>query len=779
MKPIAEVKATNLNSNKISLSNANGQFNIQFNTVDSILFEHLTYETLIICAKDILQAQFTVSLSPKNNQLDEVSITIDAIRENAREQAITMSILDNKSIQLSGISNSASLLEQSGHIMVQKTQGGGGSPILRGFEANKVLLIVDGIRMNNAIYRNGHLQNSLTIDHAILDKIEVIYGAGSVLYGSDALGGVIHYRTFSPLFCTDEKTKSSAEFSSSIASATQTATIHAHQTFSSHKWASLISFTANSYGDTKMGGNRNNYEAFDNYSHNWGLVPHIAAKTYNGLDTIINNPNSLVQKRTGYKQYDAIYKLRYKQSKLTEYFVNIQLSTSSNIQRFDKLNDYSGDILKYADYYYGPQKRLLAAGGKINRNKKHFDYSKTIFAYQQLEESRVSRRMYNYDELHQIEKVNIFSVNSDYKKQFSKQKRFYYGYEAITNSIVSKAHYLDIFSLTQIPAQTRYPDAGSYTFSASSYTDYIYEFSNNWQLNTGVRLSYNYLSSNFNDTSFTQFPFEQINLQNLMPSGSVNISYQHNKAKLTFIQSSGFRSPNVDDYGKIRANDGFITLPNTDLMPEYTWHSELLTEYQSEKFNFSFSVFHDLLFNAIVRTTSSFNGADSLFYDGENYQIIINTNAEKAQIYGVAANSKLKIQTAWINTDYLEWSTSANYTKGTNLTQNVPLGHIPPFFMRSDLSYFVKNTETKLWFKYNDAKPLILMSPYGEDKEDEGTIYGYPSWWTLNFKFNISINDYLNAYFVLENIFDKHYKSFASAISAPGRNLILGLRVEI
>ena len=80
-------------------------------------------------------------------------------------------------------------------IRVQKSQGGGGSPVIRGFEANRVLLVLDGVRMNNGIFRSGHLQNAITVDPNSLERVEIIYGSSSVGYGSDALGGVVHYYT--------------------------------------------------------------------------------------------------------------------------------------------------------------------------------------------------------------------------------------------------------------------------------------------------------------------------------------------------------------------------------------------------------------------------------------------------------------------------------------------------------------------------------------------------------------------------------------------------------
>ena len=66
------------------------------------------------------------------------------------------------------------MLELSPGIRIQKSQGGGGSPAIRVFEANRVLIVVDGVRMNNAIYRSGHLQNSITVDPNNIDRVEII-----------------------------------------------------------------------------------------------------------------------------------------------------------------------------------------------------------------------------------------------------------------------------------------------------------------------------------------------------------------------------------------------------------------------------------------------------------------------------------------------------------------------------------------------------------------------------------------------------------------------------
>ena len=95
---------------------------------------------------------------------------------------------------------SADLLGQSGNVFIQKSQLGGGSPMIRGFATNRVLLVADGVRMNNAIYRSGNLQNVISIDPLSTETAEVIFGPGTVIYGSDAIGGVMDFHTLQPRF---------------------------------------------------------------------------------------------------------------------------------------------------------------------------------------------------------------------------------------------------------------------------------------------------------------------------------------------------------------------------------------------------------------------------------------------------------------------------------------------------------------------------------------------------------------------------------------------------
>ncbi|MEO7393755.1 MAG: TonB-dependent receptor plug domain-containing protein, partial [Chitinophagaceae bacterium] len=138
----------------------------------------------------------------EEKNLDEAVVYSNKFVEKKKNLAQKIDIISAKTIAKYNAQNTGDLLMNSGNVFVQKSQQGGSSPVLRGFEASRVLLIVDGVRLNNAIYRAGHLQNAITVDQNMLERIEVLYGPASTIYGSDALGGVIHFRTKSPILAS-------------------------------------------------------------------------------------------------------------------------------------------------------------------------------------------------------------------------------------------------------------------------------------------------------------------------------------------------------------------------------------------------------------------------------------------------------------------------------------------------------------------------------------------------------------------------------------------------
>ncbi|HYW96748.1 MAG TPA: TonB-dependent receptor, partial [Bacteroidales bacterium] len=568
-EPVGNVALFNKSRDLATLSGPDGKANISiFKDNDSIFFQHPSFNPAVFLKRDLHDGQ-QLFLSKRVILIDEFVISATKSRENKKNIPYMVDALDATGISESLSQSSADLLLATGNIAVQKSQGGGGSPIIRGFEANKILLVIDGVRMNNAIYRSGHLQNAITIDNAILDRVEVIFGPTSLIYGSDALGGVIHYYTKDPVLAGDTgRYTFRATAYTSYATANTAKTGHLDFTNGFKNLGFLSSITYKDLGDIRMGRNKNPFYG------DYGELLHYAARR-NGRDTTLANPDPFLQLNTGYKQLDLLQKVKYTPSQYFDLILNLQYSTSSNIGRYDELKNYSGDRMKYAEYYYGPQNRFF--GSLKSVVKKHnfmFTNATTTLAYQRIDEDRITRKFGVDDKRYQLEDVDVYSLNVDMLKLLRDDDRLNYGVEVTYNNVTSTARYRNIITGLQLPAETRYPDGGSYAATSGLYLNYKFVPNANYILSAGARYHYGLYHSEFIPGGI--LPYNNISINNGALTGSLSMVYHPGKKwQINAIASSGFRNPNIDDYGKIRAKDGMVTVPNPDLKPEYSYNLEL------------------------------------------------------------------------------------------------------------------------------------------------------------------------------------------------------------
>ena len=239
--PVSHAVVLNEDNTKRVISNRNGLVDLSIFEADEILtFKHISYIEYEILKRNI-SAEGIIYLRSNSYELDEVFLSSSKAKESRKRIAEQIDVFSIKDIQRVSPQTSADMLGEIPGIKIQKSQFGGGSPILRGMEANRVLLVVDGVRMNNAIYRKGHLQNSITVSPNMLDRTEVIFGPSSVIYGSDALGGVIHYYTRKP--SVSEKNMSDVSLFSRYSSVNNEFTVNAGIELSLKKIGSYTSIS--------------------------------------------------------------------------------------------------------------------------------------------------------------------------------------------------------------------------------------------------------------------------------------------------------------------------------------------------------------------------------------------------------------------------------------------------------------------------------------------------------------------------------------------------------
>lgn len=528
--PIANVKITDEKGHTV-MSNQQGEAILDdFENMQVLTMTHMSYVEFELMKRPSLPHGAKIYLQFKTELLGEVFLSASKTEEKITRIAEQIATISNSEIERISPQTSADMLANIPGVRVQKTQFGGGSPVLRGMESNRVLLVVDGIRMNNAIYRKGHLQNSITVSPIGLDRTEVVFGPSSVVYGSDALGGAIHYYTRIPR--TSDQSNINVDFLSRVSSVNQEITVQGGVELQMKNLATYTSISHSNFGDLVMGKNRNHGftdwgKQFE-YSNNSEFY-------YN--DNPISNDNPNQQRRVGYEQLDLLQKAFIPLNTQTELHFNVQFSNSTNINRFDKLTEYSGDDLKFAEWHYGPQQRFLAASQlKMKNHKKWMEGGTITLAYQNIKESRINRKFNSLDRATNKEKLNIVSINGDFTANptQSNDRNFGYGFEMSYNDVnsTSVGETLEVEGHKVIGVSdyfntpTRYPDGGSSYLSSAVYLQYRQDINAYSTLNTGLRLTNTMLKALWLENDWIELPQNDIKLKNTALTATIGYAYK-------------------------------------------------------------------------------------------------------------------------------------------------------------------------------------------------------------------------------------------------------------
>lgn len=688
----------------------------------------------------------------------------------------------------------ADMLQNSGQIFVQKSQTGGGSPVIRGFETNRILLVVDGVRMNNAIYRGGHVQDVITLDNAILDKTEILFGPSSTMYGSDALGGVIHFYTKNPML---NQFGGNAYMRYSSANSEKSGHVDFNLGFG--KIASLTSLSYSDFGDLRVGENG----GFGTPNGFAKSLFYVTRDKQNNTDVVNANTTPNIMVGSGYKQIDLLQKVLFQQNEHVSHMLNLQYSTNiGNVPRYDRMleviYDASSNPIKpaYAQWDYGPQTRFLGAYTldiKIENNL--FDDAKFILSYQSIDQDRISRKLNKSNRKTQMEDVNVFSANFDLTKEITDKTVLYYGLEETFNSVKSTVTNIDIVTgANAAPAATRYPDGGNVWNSAALYAQANTELTEILSLTGGFRLSSVYMNSKFkNDPAAGNliFPFDETKLHEIAPSANISlVANLPSKTKISTIVSTGFRAPNIDDMTKFfdNTNNQTVVMPNEKLQPEYAYNAELnVSQSFGSKLKLEAGTYFTILDNAMTVQATKFNGMDSILVDGTMLKAMSIQNVNSATIWGFYADATLR------PIKYLSLNATINSTFGKYRGENasiVPMDHIPPMFCKVSAAYTLYNMKFEAYVRFSASKKLEDYSPSGEDNLAQTAITGFdsagqpssyagtPAWYTLNFRAAYDVMKNLSVNAGVENILDRHYRQFASGISSPGRNIYGTVRLK-
>ena len=773
--PLEQVFISSKQLNINTTTNTKGQANLKaFKTANDIDIQLLGYKPLLMTYAEIEQSGFLVLMMSSQLSLDELVVSASRANQNKREVPNKITSVSSKDVALQNPQTVADLLATSGEVFVQKSQQGGGSPMIRGFSANRLLYTVDGVRMNTAIFRSGNIQNVISLDAFAIENTEVFFGPGSVIYGSDAIGGVMSFRTLTPQLSAKDSMIVGGKAVMRYSTANNEKTAHADLNFGWKKWAFVSSVTYSDFDDLRMGNNNGP----DDY-----LRPFYVQRI-NDKDSIVSNPNPLVQTPTGYTQINTMQKLRFKPNQHWDFTYGFHYSETSEYSRYDRLIELTDNgNPRSAVWNYGPQKWMMNNVTVVNNQTRKLYNRMTIrLAQQYFEESRIDRNFSGGNRFRlrtQTEQVNAYSVNADFEKSHNKH-RWFYGMEGVINDVISRGDAVHIVTGDDIPTPDRYPS--SVWSSYAGYLNYQYKANDKLLLQSGARYSYYSIVSDFTrHLEFYPFDFTSSTITNDAVTGSIGAVITPSKTwTISANLATGFRAPNVDDIGKIfDFQNKQVVVPNANLKAEYSYNAELnISKVFGDVLKLDLTGFYTQLSNALVRREFTVNGQDSILYNGEMSKVFAVQNAAFANVYGGHAGIEIKLPAGF------SVSSRYNYQLGVEEMDNGDISrsrHAAPWFGVSRISYKYKQLTAQVYamysgeVSYRNLNEEERQKPTIYAKDDNGNPYS-PRWYTLNAKAMYQLNKHFSASVGLENITDQRYRPYSSGLVAPGRNFILSVR---
>lgn len=600
--------------------------------------------------------------------LQEIVVTSQRSPQESAYTPYSISSIARKSLDdFSPRTTPEALMNMNG-VFVQKTNHGGGSPFVRGLTGNQTLLLLDGIRLNNSIYRYGPNQYLNTIDAFAIDKIEVAKGTGSVQYGTDAMGGVIQVFTKEPLLNKDRSSLHGNVFGKYMTGDMEKSG-RTELEYNSPKFAALVGGTYRNFGD------------------------------------IIGGKNTGKQSPSGYDEYALDAKI------VTALKKNIQLTVASQFLRQLHVPVYHKVKLEnYLLNEFDPQQRLLTyARLNIQGHKKLFNQVRVIASWQQNEEGRSSQKNGSDLLIREKDKIRTLGLTTDISSVMSHLWTANSGIEFYHDQVGSTRNEINNSGMgTSTSKRGLYPDNSK----SGNFSVYTLQHLNigNWMFDGGIR--YNSFKINISDVTLGDVAISPDALV-------INAAVMYNFSQVHHVYtnfSQGFRAPNIDDMGTLGIVDFRYEVPAYDLSPEKSANFELGYKVNLRKFNGTIAAYRMNLNQLITRVK-----VEGEMIDG--YQVYKKENVEEAYIQGFEAAIN------WNPWTCLEINSGITSTYGQNITKDEPLRRIPPLNGRVATTYRIGNFFSSAEFLFASKQDRLAAGDISDNRIPAG---GTPGWEVVN-----------------------------------------------
>jgi hemoglobin/transferrin/lactoferrin receptor protein len=626
---------------------------------------------------------FNDTLIQQNTILSEVVVTATRSESKIFSLPATISAVNNTYFNTHLSRSTPELLMGTPGVFVQKTNHGGGSPFVRGLTGNQILLLIDGIRLNNSTFRYGPNQYFNTIDPFSLSRLEVLKGEGSVAYGSDALGGTIQAFTRNPTFDTG--------FGGSVYGRIGTQNIEqtgrAELSYGSKNVALLADFTLRNFGDLPGG------------------------------------KNTGIQKHSGYGEqmgnFKAIFKLKNAEiTAANQYFEARDVPVYHKIQLENfKVNQFAVQrrnlsYLKYDTRFDNP----------------FFTHINGTVSLQNSKEIRESQKNGSPTFTQENDQIKTLGLSVNVKSLLSNRWNASSGVEMYQDVVQSNKINTALNNAKE--GRGLYPD-GSTAASYAIYSLHTYSL-DKWQFSAGYRFNIIGLSIEEETLGTSSLKF-----RSAVPNAAISY-FATNRSHVYARYSRGFRAPNIDDMGTLGIVDFRYEVPAYDLNPEHTDNFEIGYKYQSRPFTFTSSIFYNKLSNLITRVK-----VGNQVIDG--YPVYIKENVESASLKGFEVDLEGNISNSLKYFGNFTYTFGQNITKNEPLRRTPP--SFGSFGLEYAKANFILRPEFQYAFAQRRlAAGDISDNRIGKNGTDAWQIVNVYSTYTWkNFTFQLALQNLGNA----------------------------------
>jgi outer membrane receptor protein involved in Fe transport len=656
--------------------------------------------------------------------MESVVVTATRTAESVLDVAEAISVVGVEEVNRLAPELLAEMLRGVPGAFFQQTTPGQGVPIIRGLKGSQVLHLVDGMRLNNAFFRNAPNQYFGLVDAYAAERTEVIRGAAPSLYGADAMGGVVQVLTAEPEFSGSDW-QSNGRF---------------YGTYNSvdSGFIGRLNGAAGKEGNVLSGG--------ISYQHH-------GDREIGGGETV---------EPTAYKVKAADLKWRYQLNQQSELTLSTQYLEQPSTPRIDELvPGYGQDHPSSAQYQFLPNRRsFLHARYRLESTSRLFSYFEAHLGRQVITDDRLTQdwmdpvvtREFNESQLDGL----TLQFNSPWGSGGKSEMELIWGLELYWDEISSSRLNTDTSTDETHPSRGRFPDDSTMD-SAAFYA------SNRWRwdrltLNAGLRYSWFEIKLPANS---------ELDAVKLTPSdftGDIHLNYELQPG-LVLVSNigRGFRPPNIFDLGTLGSRPGNrFNLPNADLKPESVWSYDLglkaaTGRWQAEAFVW-YSDYQD-------KISSRFTGQVT----PQGRFIVRSDNLNSVELYGLETGFR------FIASDDLDLYAVINYTHGeeTDEGNTVPADRIPPLNGRIGAVYrYGHRWRVEPYLDFASQQDRLSPRDVSDPRINP---QGTSGWGTLNVLVSWQAGEGLELGLRLQNLGDNNYREHGSGINAPGRNIGLWL----